>query len=257
MSAEIELENVHLRFHVKRAKRVSLKEYLINGLFRQATNPAMEVHAIRGVSMRLKEGDRLGIVGHNGAGKSTLLKTMAGVYPPTEGTRRVIGRISSLFDINVGFEIESSGWDNIRFRSYLLGETPKTVNAKMQEIADFSELGRFLEMPMKYYSAGMMVRLAFSVASSMNPEVLLIDEALSAGDMNFQVKAKQRVRDLIRTARLMVLISHDMNAIRELCTSAVWMEQGQVKLAGTCDEVIDAYQSKMAGGGDSPVGAAA
>ncbi len=256
MSAEIELENVHLRFHVKRAKRVSLKEYLVKGLFRPSANPAMEVHALRGVSLTLKEGDRLGIVGHNGAGKSTLLKTMAGVYPPTEGRRRVVGRISSLFDINVGFEVESSGWDNIRFRSYMLGETPKTVNSKMTEIAEFSELDRFLDMPMKYYSSGMMIRLAFSVASSLTPEVLLIDEALSAGDMNFQIKAKARVRDLIRTARLMVLISHDMNAIRELCNSAIWMEQGQVKMAGPCTEVIDAYQKGM-GGDHTPVGAAA
>ena len=254
MSAEIQLDNVHLRFHVRRAKRVSFKEYLVNGLFLKSSNAPMEVHALRGVSMHLKEGDRLGIVGHNGAGKSTLLKTMAGVYPPTEGTRKVTGRVSSLFDITVGFEIESSGRDNIRFRSYMLGETPRTVDAKMNEIAEFSELGRFLDMPMKYYSAGMMIRLAFSVASSMNPEVLLIDEALSAGDMNFQIKAKQRVRDLIRTARLMVLISHDMHAIRELCTTAAWMEQGQVKMVGTCDEVIDAYQEAMARK-DSPVGA--
>lgn len=256
MSAEIHLDNVHLRFNVRAAKKVSLKEYLVNGLYRRSKNPGMEVHALRGVSFHLHEGDRLGIIGHNGAGKSTLLKTMAGVYPPTEGTRRVIGRISSLFDINVGFEIESSGWDNIRFRSYLLGETPKTVTSKMQEIAEFSELGRFLDMPMKYYSAGMMIRLAFSVASSMNPEVLLIDEALSAGDMNFQIKAKERVRELIRTARLMVLISHDMNAIRELCTHAAWMEQGQVKMVGPCDEVITSYQNAMSAK-ITPVGAAA
>ena len=124
----------------------------------------------------------------------------------------------------------------------------------MNEISEFSELGRFLDMPMKYYSAGMMVRLAFSVASSMNPEVLLIDEALSAGDMNFQIKAKQRVRELIRTARLMVLISHDMNAIRELCSTAIWMEQGQIKMQGPCDEVINAYQQAMARK-DTPVGA--
>lgn len=254
MSAEIELDNVHLRFHVRRAKKVSFKEYLVNGLFMKSSDPAMEVHALRGITLHLREGDRLGIVGHNGAGKSTLLKTMAGVYPPTEGVRRVVGRISSLFDINVGFEIESSGRDNIRFRSYMLGETPKTVDGKMNEISEFSELGRFLDMPMKYYSAGMMVRLAFSVASSMNPEVLLIDEALSAGDMNFQIKAKQRVRELIRTARLMVLISHDMNAIRELCSTAIWMEQGQIKMQGPCDEVINAYQQAMARK-DTPVGA--
>src|SRR5690349_22178313 len=135
MPAEIDLQDVHLRFRVRSATRLSLKEYLVRGLFRPSANPPVEVHALRGVSLRVKEGERLGIVGHNGAGKSTLLKLLAGIYPPTAGTRRVTGRVSALFDIALGFEGEADGWDNIRFRSYLQGETPQTLKNKLPESA--------------------------------------------------------------------------------------------------------------------------
>lgn len=255
MPAEIELQDVHLRFRVRSAARVSLKEYLVRGLFRPSANPPVEVHALRGVSLRVREGERLGVIGHNGAGKSTLLKVIAGVYPPTAGTRRVEGRICSLFDLMVGFEVEASGWDNIRFRSYLQGETPRTVRAKLQGIAEFSELGRFLDVPLKYYSAGMLVRLAFSIASAADPEVLLIDEALAAGDAAFRVKARGRITALKQAARLMVLVSHDLNALPELCTSVAWMERGAVRMLGPCEEVIPAYRAGMARA--APVGAAA
>src|SRR6476620_5027208 len=224
MPAEIDLRDVHLRFRVRSATRVSLKAYLVRGLFRPSANPPIEVHALRGITLRVREGERLGIIGHNGAGKSTLLKVIAGVYPPTAGTRQVAGRVCSLFDLTVGFEMEASGWDNIRFRSYLQGETPRTLRGKLPEIAAFSELGRFLDVPLKYYSAGMLVRLAFSIASAADPEVLLIDEALSAGDASFRAKARGRITELERAARLMVLVSHDLNTLPELCTSVAWME---------------------------------
>jgi ABC-type polysaccharide/polyol phosphate transport system ATPase subunit len=256
MSAEIKLENVHLRFRVRSASRVSLKEYLVRGLFRSSANPPIEVHALRGVTLQVHEGERLGIVGHNGAGKSTLLKVIAGIYAPTSGRRRVTGRICSLFDIMVGFEMEASGWDNIRFRSYLHGDSPRSVRDKLGGIAEFSELGRFLDVPLKYYSSGMLIRLAFSIASAAEPEVLLIDEALAAGDMRFQAKARRRVAELMHSARLMVLISHDMKAIADLCTSVAWMERGEVKRIGPCAEVIEAYRSAMVRSG-APVGAAA
>jgi ABC-type polysaccharide/polyol phosphate transport system ATPase subunit len=156
----------------------------------------------------------------------------------------------------VGFEMEASGWDNIRFRSYLQGETPRTIRNKADAIAEFSELGRFLDVPLKYYSAGMLVRLAFSIASATEPEVLLIDEALAAGDANFRVKAKQRIADLKRAARLMVLVSHDLNALPELCSAVAWMERGEMKMLGACDEVIAAYRASTGRAG-TPVGAAA
>jgi len=255
MPAAIDLQDVHLRFRVRSATRVSFKEYLVRGLFRPSANPPVEVHALRGVNLRVREGERIGVIGHNGAGKSTLLKVIAGVYPPTTGSRRVVGRICSLFDLMVGFELEASGWDNIRFRSYLQGETPRTIREKERGIAEFSELGRFLDVPLKYYSAGMLVRLAFSIASAADPEVLLIDEALAAGDASFRVKARERITALKQAARLMVLVSHDLNALPELCTSVAWMERGAVRMLGPCAEVIPAYRASMATA--APVGAAA
>jgi len=254
MPAEIDLQDVHLKFRVRQANRLSLKEYLVRGLFRSSTNPVMDVHALRGVTLHVNEGERLGIIGHNGAGKSTLLKVVAGVYPPTSGVRRVTGRVCSLFDIMIGFEMEASGWDNIRFRGYLQGETPRTIREKIDDIAAFSELGKFLDMPLKYYSSGMLVRLAFSIASATEPEVLLIDEALGAGDKNFRAKARERMAGLMQSARLMVLISHDLKAISELCTSVVWMQQGQIRKIGGPIEIIEAYQERMAD--RTPVGAA-
>src|SRR5262245_11177661 len=255
MPAEIELNDVHLRFRVRQATRVSLKEYLVRGLFRGAVNSPIDVHALRGVSLHVREGERLGIIGHNGAGKSTLLKVIAGIYPPMSGERRVTGRICSLFDIMVGFEMEASGWDNIRFRAYLQGETPRTLREKLPAIAEFSELERFLNVPLKYYSAGMLVRLAFSIASATDPEVLLIDEALSAGDLSFRAKARRRVTEMMESARLMVLISHDLKSLAELCTSAAWLERGEVRMIGPCEKVIAAYREGTAH--PSPVGAAA
>jgi ABC-type polysaccharide/polyol phosphate transport system ATPase subunit len=255
MSAEIDLCDIHVRFQVRPANRVSLKEYLVRGLFRPAANPLMDVNALRGVTLRVREGERLGIIGHNGAGKSTLLKVIAGIYPPTSGSCRVTGRICSLFDIMVGFEMEASGWDNIRFRAYLQGETPRTLREKLPAIAEFSELERFLNVPLKYYSAGMLARLAFSIASATEPEVLLIDEALAAGDVSFRAKARRRVTEMMESARLMVLISHDLKSLAELCTKAAWMERGEVRMLGPCDEVIAAYRERTAR--SSPVGAAA
>jgi ABC-type polysaccharide/polyol phosphate transport system ATPase subunit len=255
MFAEIDLRNAHLCFQLRPASRVSLKEYLVRGLFRRSANPFMNVHALRDVTLHVREGERLGIVGHNGAGKSTLLKVIAGVYPLTAGTRRVTGRICSLFDIMIGFEMEASGRDNIRFRSYLQGESPKSVREKMDAIAAFSELDRFLDVPLKYYSAGMLVRLAFSIASATEPEILLIDEALAAGDLNFRAKARKRVNELMANARLMVLISHDLKTLAEVCSSVAWMERGEIRMLGPCADVIAAYREAMAQ--SSPVGAAA
>jgi ABC-type polysaccharide/polyol phosphate transport system ATPase subunit len=193
------------------------------------------------VNLAINEGQRVGIIGHNGAGKSTLLKLLAGIYPPTKGKRLVEGRISSLFDIALGFETDASGWENIYFRGFLQGETPKSVRAKMQPIADFSELGEFLNMPVRYYSAGMLVRLAFSIATAIEPEILLVDEVLSVGDMSFQEKARQRMRDMMVKARLIVMVSHDLDTLSRLCEQGIWMDHGQVKQVGPIADVIAAY----------------
>ncbi|MFN6049711.1 MAG: ABC transporter ATP-binding protein, partial [Planctomycetia bacterium] len=165
--ARLELDHVDLTFKVRSCNVITLKEFLLGKIFTNKTRPNMEVHALKNVSFCVEQGERLGIIGHNGAGKSTMLKTLAGVYQPTRGKRIIEGRVSSLFEIALGFEPEASGWENISFRSYLQGETPKTISKKRQAIADFTELGDFLKMPVRYYSAGMLVRLAFSIATSI------------------------------------------------------------------------------------------
>jgi ABC-type polysaccharide/polyol phosphate transport system ATPase subunit len=199
------------------------------------------------VSLQFQRGERVGIIGHNGAGKSTLLKVLAGIYPPTSGRRLVEGRISSLFDLALGFEADATGWENIAYRGYLQGETPASIRDKMQPIADFSELGDFLNMPVRYYSAGMMVRLAFSIATAIEPEILLVDEVLSVGDLAFQEKARQRMREMMAKAELIVVVSHDLDSLALLCDRAVWMDHGHVRLIGPTAEVVQAYTDSVHG----------
>src|SRR6516225_1234558 len=221
--ARIVLDKVSLTFRLRQRGRITLKEFLVRQMFRRSLNPIIEVRALQDVSLEMHEGERVGVLGHNGAGKSTLLKVLAGIYPPTQGQRLVEGRISSLFDIALGFEMDASGWENICYRGYLQGETPQTIRAKLQPIAEFTELGDALDMPVRYYSAGMKVRLAFSIATAIEPEILLVDEVLSVGDRSFQEKAAKRMRDMMEKARLIVLVSHDLKSIQRLCQRAIWM----------------------------------
>lgn len=238
----IDLNRVCLEFRVRQYKRLTLKEFLVRGMFKRSANPIMQVNALQDVTLRVGEGDRLGILGHNGAGKSTLLKLLAGIYPPTSGTRRVVGRISSLFDIALGFELDSNGWENIHNRGYLQGETPRSIRSKVDRIAEFSELGQFLDMPVRYFSAGMMVRLAFSIATAIEPEILIVDEVLAVGDLAFQQKAGQRIREMMSQARLIVMVSHQMDSLLNLCTQCLWLDHGRVKLEGPPAQVVPAYQ---------------
>jgi len=243
----IELHDVGLKFHVRRFGRISFKEYLLQGLFHRSKKAVFEVQALEHINLAVKEGDRLGVIGHNGAGKSTLLKLLAGIYPPTTGRREVAGHICSLFDISVGFEPEASGWENICYRGYLQGETPRSIRAKMQSIADFSELGDFLNMPVRYYSSGMLVRLAFSIATAIEPEILIVDEVLSAGDMAFQVKARQRMQELMATARAVIVVSHDLPVLATLCDRALWLDHGKMRMLGPTQEVFESYARQFSG----------
>jgi ABC-type polysaccharide/polyol phosphate transport system ATPase subunit len=243
--ARIELNGVGLTFRVRKHRQLTLKEFLVGQMFRPSRNPYMEVPALRDVTMKIGQGDRIGVIGHNGAGKSTLLRVLAGIYQPTAGTMTVEGRISSLFDIALGFESDANGWENINYRSYLQGETPRTVRLKRDAIAEFSELGEFLNMPVRYYSAGMLVRLAFSIATAIDPEILLVDEVLSVGDMAFQIKARQRMMEMMAKAHLMVMVSHDLDSLAKMCTHAIWLDHGRMVMTGPADEVIDAYTSSM------------
>jgi ABC-type polysaccharide/polyol phosphate transport system ATPase subunit len=244
--AAIDLDGVGLTFRLRQHFRLSLKEFVVGQMFRRSLNPIMQVHALSDITLKVANGDRLGVIGHNGAGKSTLLKVLAGVYRPTAGQLRVEGRVSSLFDLALGFEQEASGWENISYRSYLQGETPTTVKVKRDAIAEFSELGDFLNTPVRYYSAGMLVRLAFSIATAIDPEVLLVDEVLSVGDLTFQEKARRRMREMVDRAHLMVMVSHDMDSLTRICNRGVWMDHGRMIMEGPIDDVVAAYRASAA-----------
>jgi len=240
--ALVELNNISLTFRVRQHARTTLKELFVQRFSRRASdNPLTRVEALKCVDFKATEGDRLGILGHNGAGKSTLLKVLAGIYPPTSGKRTVRGQISSLFDISLGFEQEATGWENIGYRSYLQGETPRSIKDKIAPIAEFSELGRFLDMPVRCYSAGMRVRLAFAIATAIEPEILLVDEVLSVGDMAFQEKARERMYEMMAKAKIIVMVSHDLGSMKALCDRIVWLDHGTVRQVGQPDEVIAAY----------------
>jgi ABC-type polysaccharide/polyol phosphate transport system ATPase subunit len=248
--ARIELDQISLTFRLRRNGRTTLKEYVINRLLRRARTaaadgPPEEVRALQDVSLSIGPGERVGVVGHNGAGKSTMLKLLAGIYPPTAGRRVVQGQVASLFDIALGFELEGTGWENIVYRGYLQGETPSSIRDKIQDIADFSELGEFLKLPVRHYSAGMLVRLAFAIATAVKPEVLLVDEVLSVGDLAFQQKARQRMRDMMARAELIVMVSHDLDSLQQFCRRGIWMDHGKLRLDGPMDEVIRAYTASV------------
>jgi ABC-type polysaccharide/polyol phosphate transport system ATPase subunit len=239
--ASVELDRVGLTFRVRQQQQITLKEYLLKGMFRPSRNPLFEVRALRDVSLRIADGERVGVLGSNGSGKSTLLRLLAGVYHPSAGRMAVEGKVSSLFELTLGFEMEATGWKNIHFRGYLQGESTRSLRRKAPEIAEFSGLGDFLKIPARFYSAGMMVRLAFSAATAIEPEILLVDEVLGAGDLAFQQKARRRMAEMMEQARILVVVSHDLTALAELCDRGVWLDQGRVRADGPIADVIDAY----------------
>ena len=238
--SHIILKNVNLYFKTKREKRI--KDFLVKGSnkFNKFSQEGI-VHAIKNMNLEIKEGERVSIIGHNGAGKSTFLKMISGIYPPTNGILNVSGKISSMFELSTGFEMESSGWDNIYLRGLMLGETPSSIKEKMKEIAEFSELGEFLDMPVKYYSSGMFVRLAFSVYTAIKPDILLLDEIVAAGDASFLKKAEKRMNEMIDVAKLMVLVTHSMKTAKDLTNRCLWFEKGKIVMDGKPKEVIKEY----------------
>jgi ABC-type polysaccharide/polyol phosphate transport system ATPase subunit len=242
--AYIDFQNVDLEYPL-RGVRITLKEYLVRGLFRRGQLPKPTViHALKNVSLRIDEGERVGIIGLNGAGKSTLLRTIGGIYPNVRGERRVEGSFCALFDIALGFEMEATGWQNIYYRSYLQGETPQSVKAKLHEIAEFSELGEFLDLPLRCYSHGMVMRLAFSIATSSHPEILLIDEVFGTGDLSFQQKAEERMQQFIDKAKIVVMVGHNLEFIRRFCPRVLWMHEGVLRADGPAETIVDEYRAE-------------
>jgi len=200
-----------------------------------------EIEAVKHVSFEVPHGTVLGIVGSNGAGKSTLVRTIAGILPPTEGRIDVFGRVSTLLALGVGFNKNLSGRDNVRLGGLAAGLGREQLDEKYEEIVKFAELGEFMDLPMRTYSSGMYGRLAFSVAVNMDPDILLIDEALSVGDARFRRKSANKMRELCGQARTIVLVSHALGSIRELCDQAIWMDGGVMRMWDDPESVVDAY----------------
>jgi ABC-type polysaccharide/polyol phosphate transport system ATPase subunit len=200
-----------------------------------------EVHALKNISFDVPEGTALGIVGSNGAGKSTLMRTLAGILPPTSGRIEVHGRVSTLLALGVGFNANLSGYENVLLGGLAAGLSRKQIQDRAKAIEEFAELGDFMDLPIRTYSSGMRSRLAFAVSVHMDPDILMIDEALSAGDAKFKKKAAAKMHELMGSARAMFLVSHAMPSIKEMCNRAIWLHKGELMMQGEVDDVIAAY----------------
>lgn len=246
MTISITLKNVGLSYPVYGSNARSFKHNLIKlttgGKLNKEANH-MVVEALHDISFSLKSGDRVGLVGHNGAGKTTLLRVLAEIYEPTRGEIHIEGRISSLFDIELGMDVESTGYENIITRGLLLGLSAKKMKQLTPEIEAFTEMGDFLKMPIKTYSAGMKVRLAFGIVTAAAPDILLMDEIIGAGDTQFMEKAQVRLETFIHRSEILVMASHSNEALRKFCNKALWLEHGQVKAFGAVDEIMAAYEA--------------
>lgn len=247
--ASIVLNNVSLVYPIYGVNARSLKKSLINmavgGRLNQEKG-SVEVEALHDISFELKRGDRLGIIGHNGAGKTSLLKVLAQIYEPTQGTVKVSGKTSCLFDIMMGLDQELTGYENIMLRGLILGLSKKEIKRIVPDIEEFAELGEFMKMPIKTYSSGMMIRLAFGIVTSISCDILLVDEVVNVGDARFMEKAKKRMTSLIHRSDIMVLSTHDHRTIKEFCNKALWLEKGHVKCFGEIDEVFEYNQASAA-----------
>lgn len=245
MECFIKMKDVDLYYPSTLYNALTLKQEIFSRLkFEKRKENLEDVHALKNFNLEIREGERVGIIGHNGAGKSTLLRALAGVYPIKNGTIETSGEIRSLFDLTLGFDMDSTGRDNIMNRGLMLGGTPQEVREKEQEIIDFSELGEFIDYPIKAYSSGMLVRLAFSISTAVKGEILLVDEVLSAGDANFQKKARERMLDVMDSAKILVLVLHDMKSIEDICNRVILLNKGQIVADGKPNEIIDIYLNK-------------
>lgn len=242
----IHLKNINLYYPSHIYNATTLKQEVFSLLRLQKKKEQLDdVHALKNFNLEINDGEKLGIIGHNGAGKSTLLKTIAGIYPIKSGDIEVKGEIRSLFDLNLGFDLESSGRENIMYRGLLLGETPKLMREREQEIIDFAGLGEFIDYPIRSYSSGMLVRLAFSISTSVAGEILLLDEVIGAGDATFISKARERMLGLMTSAKILVLVSHDLTTIQEICNRVILVKQGQIIKDGKPEEVIEYYKNSI------------
>ncbi|OGT43025.1 MAG: sugar ABC transporter ATP-binding protein [Gammaproteobacteria bacterium RIFCSPHIGHO2_12_FULL_40_19] len=249
--AQIKLNSVSIEFPVFGLSAQSLKRQLLRVstggvLGKTEKQDLVTINALKNVSFQLNPGDRLGLLGHNGAGKSTLLRVISKIYEPTNGEISVHGKVSALLDVAMGMDSESTGYENIVIRGIFHGLSRREIKNKQDEIAEFTELGDYLAMPVRTYSTGMMLRLAFGIATSILPEILVLDEVIGAGDASFTKKAEERIRGMIQHSKIVVLSSHDQSAIEKNCNLLLLLNAGEVKYFGAVDEGLKLYEQGLA-----------
>jgi ABC-type polysaccharide/polyol phosphate transport system ATPase subunit len=239
----IKVEDVGMEFTLNKEKVDNLKEYVIKFLKRDLKYT--KFWAVRHISFEVEKGDKLGIIGLNGAGKSTLLKIISGVIKPTEGSIEMKGNIVPLLELGSGFDQEYTGRENIFLKGALLGYSKKYLEERIDEIIDFSELEDFIDVPLKNYSTGMNARLAFSIATAVDPQIMILDEVLAVGDAKFREKSLERMRSLLEEDVTVLFVSHTIQQVKELCNKAIWLENGRVIMQGSADEVCDKYDESV------------
>ncbi|MEV4311305.1 ABC transporter ATP-binding protein [Actinocrispum sp. NPDC049592] len=242
----IDVWNASVDFPIFDAKSRSLKKAVLGKvgghIGTEGRVPVIE--ALKDINLSLKTGDRVALVGHNGAGKSTLLRLLSGIYEPITGGSKIVGKIAPVFDLGVGMDPEISGIENIMIRGLFLGMNRKEMEKRVDDIAEFSELGDFLQMPLRAYSTGMRVRLALGIVTSIDPEILILDEGIGAVDAAFMDKARERLIDLVKRSGLLVFASHQDDLLLEMCDTAIWMDGGRMKMHGGLREVLTAYKGR-------------
>lgn len=243
----IKLQDVCVTFAIYNSKMRSIRNQIFNSIGGVITSDSNDTYikALANVSLEINEGTKIGLLGHNGAGKSTLLKVLSGVYPPTSGEVYRDGTVSSLTDITLGMDPELSGYDNVIMRCIFMGMTFAQANECAPKIIEFAEMEDYIRLPLRTYSTGMSLRLAFSIATSVTPDILVMDEMIGTGDANFIKKHQRRTMELIDNTKIMVIASHDLKILQDVCNLALWMERGRVKVFGDAKEVIKDYSNSL------------
>ena len=239
----IQLKNVSLLYDLHYDKTTDFKDFIISRIIKRKYVDKRKdtLAALNNITLDINHGERLGVIGLNGAGKSTLLKVVSNILKPTNGTISVTGNVQTLIEISAGFNPEFSGRENIYFNGYMLGFSKKQIKAKEKEIIEFTELGDFIDVPIKYYSSGMSIRLAFTIATMIEPEILIFDEMLSAGDIHFMDKAKNRINNLVSIAKILIVVSHDLELIKSLAKRLIVLHNGSIYFDGDVDTGIQKY----------------
>ena len=243
----IQIKDCVLEYPLGAYARGSLKS-LVMSVFghRDRTSSAQYVSALRGINLEIQQGERVALIGHNGSGKSTLLRAMAGIYPLASGSIRVSGKLGALLELGLGFESEATGRENIYYRGMSMGYSRRALAKLEGEIVAFCGLGDFIDLPVRTYSAGMYVRLAFAISTAFSPEVLLVDEVFGAGDAAFAHKAVARMEEIVRQSGIFVMATHDLALVEKVCSRAIWLEAGRIVADGPTDTVLAEFQARMA-----------